>query len=299
MNKDKEEFSIFFQNIRGLNSKTYSLQKLIRKLKPSVVTLNETQLAGNAKINITPYTWWTKNRNKKGGGVATGVSQEYKDKAIGAGEGVKKDEYIITRIEAFSPALNILNCYGEQRSTKVEDVEEKWSRLLKELEAIRARGEHCVLMGDLNKLVGSGEWGVPENHKDVTPGGRLLIGLLATKNWILVNGLGKEMVQGGPFTREDPANKDKKSCLDLFVISQSMRPYLTSLIIDSQRKMAPVRAVKKKGGTRLVYSDHYSCLLTFNNLPKQNKQGREQNTMKWNLAKEGGWDSYERISVEI
>ena len=177
-------------------------------------------------------------------------------------------------------------------------MEEKWSRLLKELEAIRARGEHCVLMGDLNKLVGSGEWGIPENHKDVTPGGKLLIGLLATKNWVLVNGLGIEMVQGGPFTREDPANKDKKSCLDLFVISQSMRPYLTSLIIDSQRKMAPVRVVKKKGGLRLVYSDHYSCLLTFNNLPKQNKQEREQNTTKWNLAKVGGWELYERISQE-
>ena len=98
-----------------------------------------------------------------------------------------------------------------------------------------------------------------------------MAGLLATKNWVLVNGLGKELVQGGPFTREDPANKEKKSCLDLFVITQSLRPYLTSLIIDSERKMAPARAVKKKGGTRLVYSDHYSCLITFNSLPKQNK----------------------------
>ena len=71
-----ETFSIFFQNIRGHNSKEYSLRKLMKRIKPSVVALNETQLAGNAKINITPYTWWTKNRNKKGGGVATGVAQE-------------------------------------------------------------------------------------------------------------------------------------------------------------------------------------------------------------------------------
>ena len=293
-----EDFSIFFQNIRGLNSKTYSLRKLLKRLKPSVVALNETQLAGNAKINITPYTWWTKNRNKKGGGVATGVAQELKDKAIGAGEGINKDEYIITRIDAFSPALNIVNCYGEQRSTKVEEVEEKWSRLVKELESIRSRGEYCVLLGDLNKLVGSGEWGVPDNHDDVSPGGRLLRGLLATKNWVLVNGLGGELVQGGPFTREDPANKDKKSCLDLFVINQDLRPYLSNLVIDSQRRMAPVRAVKKKGGSRLVQSDHYSCLLTFKNLPKQKGKEREQNILKWNLAKEGGWEMYERITEE-
>ena len=124
----------------------------------------------------------------------------------------------------------------------------------------------------------------------------MLQGLLATKNWVLVNGLGGEMVQGGPFTREDPTNKDKKSCLDLFVINQDLRPYLTNLVIDSQRRMAPVRAVKKKGGTRLVYSDHYSCLLTFQNLPKRNKNERGKSTLKWNLAREGGWEMYERIT---
>ena len=106
------------------------------------------------------------------------------------------------------------------------------------------------------------------------------------------------MVQGGPFTREDPANKDKKSCLDLFVINQDLRPYLSNLVIDSQRRMAPVRAVKKKGGSRLVQSDHYSCLLTFKNLPKQKGKEREQNILKWNLAKEGGWEMYERITEE-
>ena len=43
------------------------------------------------------------------------------------------------------------------------------------------RGEFCVLAGDMNKLLRE---------------------LLATGDWILVNGLGKEVVEGGPFTRE-------------------------------------------------------------------------------------------------
>ena len=37
---------------------------------------------------------------------------------MGAGEGEGDDEYLITRIECFSPALNIINCYGEQRKIK-------------------------------------------------------------------------------------------------------------------------------------------------------------------------------------
>ena len=90
---------------------------------------------------------------------------------------------------------------------KVEEVEAKWWRLVKELEAIRARGEHCVLTGDLNKLVGDDALGVPGNSPEVSPGGRLLRGLLATGNWLLVNGMGEEVVQGGPSTREEPRHR--------------------------------------------------------------------------------------------
>ena len=101
-------------------------------------------------------------------------------------------------------------------------------------------------MGDLNKLVGSDELGIPGNHSEVSPGGRLLRGLVATKNWILVNGLGENLVQGGPFTREDPATS-KKSSLDFFVVSENLRPHLSQMVIDSKREMSAVRAINKKG----------------------------------------------------
>ena len=166
-------FSLLLINTRGLKSKEYSLRKLLRKKKPSMVAINETQLTGKESVNIKPYTWWSKNRDGKGGGgIATGVSQELKDFAVGVGEGQKDDEYLITRLESFSPALNVVNCYGEQRKTSIEEVEEKWKRMLKDMEEIRAKGEYCVLTGDLNKLVGNDELGVPGNHPEVSPGGR-------------------------------------------------------------------------------------------------------------------------------
>ena len=59
---------------------------------------------------------------------------------MGAGEGIEDDEYLITRVECFKPALSVINCYGEQRNIKKELVEEKWMRLRAEMEAIRARG---------------------------------------------------------------------------------------------------------------------------------------------------------------
>ncbi len=182
--------------------------------------MNETQLAGKSKVDLDSYITWTRNRTVQGGGgIATAVSVEFRDSACGAGEGQGDDEYLITRLEAFNPALCVINCYGEQRSrSSKEEVEARWGRLRKELEAVRARGEFCLLTGDLNKLVGSDSLGVPGNNSEVSPCGRLLRDLLAGGDWVLVNGLGEEVVTGGPFTRQDPAT-GKESCLDLFVVS--------------------------------------------------------------------------------
>ena len=81
-------FSIFLANVRGLRSKKGSLEKIIKKTKPSVVLLNETQLAGRMKCEILPLGWTFRNRGcQGGGGIATGVAQELKDTTIAAGEG--------------------------------------------------------------------------------------------------------------------------------------------------------------------------------------------------------------------
>ena len=197
-----------------------------------MLVMNETLLMGSTKVSIPGYLSWSKNRTEKGGGgIATSVANQYKDLAVGAGQGEDEDEYLVTRIESFSPALNVINCYGEQRRTGKEEVESKWQKLRTEMERIRTRKEFCLLAGDQNKLVGTGELGVPGNHPEVSLGGRLIRNLLSTGDWVLVNGLGQETVQGGPFTRKDPATGNQ-SCLDLFIVSRELLPYVNNLLID-------------------------------------------------------------------
>ena len=116
--------------------------------------------------------------------------------------------------------------------------------------------------------------------------------MLATGNWFLVNAMGEEIVQGGPFTRVDPAT-GRLSCLDLFVVSRELKPFVSKLEIDCKQKMGIARAVKtkKKGKYKLVYSDHFPLLLTFSNLPRSEEENIEKQ-VKWNLAKEDGWKHY-------
>ena len=293
----KNVFTVLLTNMRGFKSKKESLVKILSEVKPSAIVINETLGSGNAKIDIYPYSIWSKNRGEKGGGgIATAVAPQYKETTVGAGEGEGEDEFIITRVETFKPALSIINCYGEQRNTKTEEIEAKWARMTNEMEKIRARGEFCLLAGDLNKLVGNDNLGVEGNHQEISYGGRLLRNLLATDNWTLVNGMGKEVVEGGPFTREDPAT-GILSCLDLFIVSKELRPFVTKLTIDKEKKMTVARAIKQKSNVKLVYSDHFSLLLSLTNLPKAKDNGTRKET-KWNLAKEGGWNKYKEVSAE-
>ena len=281
--------------MRGFKSKKKSLVKVIKKTSASMVALNETLLTGKTKMSLPPFTTWTKNRTEKGGGgIATAVSERYKDCSVLAGEGEGEDEFLVTRLECFQPALCVVNCYGEQRKTSKEEVENKWRRLREVLEGIRARKEFCLLLGDQNKLVGNDQYGVPGNSSEISLGGKLLRELISTGNWCLVNGLGPDIVKGGPFTRQDPATGNQ-SCLDLCVVSVDLLPYVQNLVIDSERKMAVARAVKIGKKYKLIYSDHFTCLLTFTNLPRR-KEAKEARQVVWNLALEGGWDRYKELT---
>ena len=155
-----------------------------------------------------------------------------------------------------------------------------------------------MLVGDLNKLVGSDEWGVRGNHPEVSPGGRLLREMFMTREWVLVNALGEEVVVGGPYTREDPATSGK-SCLDLFIVSKELRPYVSGLLVDSARAITPARVVTTGGRRRVVYSDHFTCVLTLAGLPRtaSRKEAKEK-SIKWNLSKEGGWNNYLKLTDE-
>ena len=100
--------------------------------------------------------------------------------------------------------------------------------------------------------------------------------------------------EGGPFTRRDPATGNL-SCLDLFVASRELLPHVSKLRIDSAREMAVARAVTCGEKYKMVYSDHFTCVLTLSDLPRAQVR-REEKKVVWNLAREGGWEEYKVLT---
>ena len=219
------------------------------------------------------------------GGISTSIKDKCRSSTVNVGQGEGDDEFLIVRLDNFNPAICVVNCYGEQEDREGKDkVQARWARLRVELDKIKARGEECLLVGDLNKLVGNNMFGVTGNHSKVSMGGRLVRELIASKEYFLVNNM--ELARGGPFTRVDPADPREKSCLDLIIGSVGLRPYVESLVIDSNREHAMKRGVFKKGKFKVTFSDHFTIICKLKNLPGNSM--RKEKVVRWNLKKEGG-----------
>ena len=120
--------------------------------------------------------------------------------------------------------------------------------------------------------------------------------LLETGKYILANASPKAM--GGPHTRYEPgsfSDISKRSCLDLIIVSKSLEQYIDEVIIDKELKFTPGYVT----GNRMKYSDHFSILLKFKEIPvKENTPVSVSRESRWNTNKAGGWTKYYDLKVQ-
>ena len=149
-------------------------------------------------------------------------------------------------------------------------------------EGNEAKNESIIVIGDLNRHI-SNEM-MKGNHKKITLAGRLLNDFVSNSDY--VNSL--DCTEGGPFTRFDrsePLNIEKKSTLDLVIVSSNLVQYIDKLKIDKHQEWTPSRSVKG----RIKHPDHYALLLTLKEIPMKLPTvfpGRK--TIRWNTRKKDG-----------
>ena len=274
---------------------------MINVVDPNMILLNEHGITKKNKVNIDGYITFSKNRNNKiMGGVSISTKKTEAQHVVKVKEGENDDEFILVRNEKYQPAINVLSIYGEQenRTSKVI-VTEKWGRILEVIYEVLSKGESLVILGDLNKHVGSDSLGVAGNHDKVTFGGALVRDLIDTGDMILVNNT--EKAEGGPFTRLEPSNPnddDKKSCLDLALVSKDLFRYVEKLVIDKDEKFEMYRVVTKNGIKNLVKPDHYTMILSFVDIPLNRNKVKSDVNVRFNLKKEDGWKKYEELTEQ-
>ena len=228
-----DEWSLYLTNIRNLDTKQSSLEAILANKVYSLVIVNETHFQSGRKVQLPGYITYTRNRSdKNAGGISTSVKDIDAPSSVRVEEGRDENEYIVTRHSQFEPPINVINVYGQQEARmSKESVEKHWKELLEEISKIEARNELLVLCGDFNRHLGSI---VPLNSPKVSYGGELVVNFIETKEYILLNSSNK--TSGGPWTREDPANNEYKSVLDLVIVSAELEKYVEKMVIDKDRR---------------------------------------------------------------
>merc|ERR1711954_307869 len=175
------------------------------------------------------------------GGVATAVRNKHAANSLKVGEG-ESEEYIITRHDQFSPAINVINHYGSQESRQSHDeIKIGLETIISEIMKIEAKDERIIYIGDLNRHVGTL---IEGNHDKTTAGGKMLKEFLESGKYVLLNSL--NCVVNGPFTRYDPSHpndEEKKSVLDIVIVSRELVRFVDKLEIDKDLQWTPSRPV--------------------------------------------------------
>ena len=166
-----------------------------------------------------------------------------------------------------------------------------------DLKGIESRGENVLILGDMNRAIETGKWGVPDNKTNISFGGQLLRDLLATERYILLNSLSLEA--GGSWTWVDRSKSNVKSCLDLGIVSAGLAPFLSKFLVDKEQKLTPMRVRKRSKKILSTYGDHYSVEFVFSGLQRGGRQDQEmdKDNSAWNLKKDGGWEMYIQETV--
>ena len=150
----------------------------------------------------------------------------------------------------------------ESRVSK-EVILSKWQKIVNEINAVEARGELLIPVGDFNSAIGNL---VKDNKSDrFSIRGNLIKDLVNSNDYVLVNSLDKK-VCGGPYTRGEHDAPENKSVLDLFIISKDFEKYVEVLKIDDKHNFTPFRITTD---SKVVYSDHYGIVLKLKGIPVQ------------------------------
>ena len=142
-----------------------------------------------------------------------------------------------------------------------------------------------MILGDLNVHLADKIKGT--NKDKLTLGGSILLDFLDNENFQLINAT--DLVRNGPNTRYDPSapdDEEKKSALDLFTVSNDLMKYVEYFEIDKNLNKTPAKIARNK----ITFTDHYSCTLSFQNIPLKSKKKIFNPMTIFNTNKKGGWE---------
>lgn len=155
VSEENEGLRLFYANCRGYSSKRESISQIVSDQDSDIVILTETNFKGHMHPKLPNYCSFFRNREILNmGGVAILVKEKYKNYAVRSKVGKGVNEFMIVKLNCFSPKLAILAMYGSQKSEGAAVVETNIHEIFFEVKECQAAGYAVMVVGDTNIQLG-------------------------------------------------------------------------------------------------------------------------------------------------
>ena len=250
-------FSIIGTNSNGILGKKESLDSLLNKFHPSVITLQETKLGKTGMIKMQGYQIFEQVRKEnKGGGLLTAVDHDLQPVLVSTGGEDTESEVLTVQVKVNTKDIRIINAYGPQEDDSKENIIDFWSEI--EREIIKAKDNNCLIVIQMDANAKVGKEVIKNDPHETSNNGKILLEMVERNNLTIANSLSK---CNGVITRDrKTVTNDEKSVIDYLIICEEMEEYLEEMIIDDDRTMVLTKYNKKGMKT----SDHNVMIGHFN-----------------------------------
>ena len=200
--------------------------------------------------------YFKKGDKKEGGGVAIAAKLELNPALISEGEG--NVEALTIDIHTKNITISCTSAYGPQKKECTQTKDKFWAHLGKQAENAMNAGKGFILQGDLNAKLGPSM--ITGDPKPECENGKRFKNFLKQHKLFVVNSL--SLCEGLITRMRKLANgKLEESVIDFYVVCERVLPYVTKMIIDSDRKYSVTNYSQIKQGGQGIDSDHNTMFL--------------------------------------
>ena len=291
--KDKDNVinvNIAISNIRGLRSKTKSLENIVNKEPFNFIMISETHTPWAEKPKTQGLTHFHRNRNpregsaKAKGGVSIAAGVEDQDFCTITERGEDGREFIAVKSSRFEPPLTLYSYYGRQEN-KVSDSEttNTLTEIFSNGRMNADRGEVVVIGGDFNLHVGR-KFDLKYNDEKVSKGGADLE--------IISKEYGFTMMNARACTRDHTTHCDSttgnKRALDFIFVNDEAIKDVEKVQMDDWEKpeVTPYRLLRKREEVVRLHTDHRTLWMTIK-LKKNMKAKKRDEVTRWRISPKG------------
>ena len=251
-------------NTGGLNqAKAACLSNICEVNKLKIVILSETGSSGtqvpkiNSKLKV-----FHRNRKRDAvakGGIAVFIHEDLAEDAVLLEKGAEEDndEFVVVKINAYSPPVVVVGVYGSQENGAREVTRERWTRIFSVMNKYKEQGSVVLMGGDLNCWLGN-NLGLTSNHPSVSAGGKQVMKEAENGGWFLINSKSSEDQR----SHYDRTSKTQRA-LDFCFIDKNFMSSVKEVSLDEGRQATPYLVQMK--GTKPIgrkYTDHKAIIFS-------------------------------------